>query len=326
MFVIIGAGMAGLVAGCVFDQQRKLDSILERSSNLPNNHTALLRFKSSIVGDTVGIPFRPVDVVKSVHTQASTPVASAIAYSVKTTGIAALRSVLSAEGKKEKRFISPDDFISEMGDRFLGTGKIAFDINVDAKKLSDCAWNGKKVVSTMPMHRLAKMLNYEGFQKSEFRSAKGWTMRVKLKRTNLCATIYFPDKEQKYYRASITDNTLIVEYANPMDDILFQAHMEKFIGRPKMQKDELLEVLDAFGLDFEYVEGKPAFGESRYAKILPIDEDERRRFIMWATDQHGIYSLGRFATWRPGLLTDDLIQDIRLIEKMSNKTDYEKRK
>jgi hypothetical protein len=65
----------------------------------------------------------------------------------------------------------------------------------------------------------------------------------------------------------------------------------------------------------------------KYAKILPIDEDERRRFIMWASDQHRIFSFGRYAVWRPGLLLDDLVQDFRVIMKLidgGNQYDFAK--
>ncbi|NDG64822.1 MAG: hypothetical protein EBY29_15370, partial [Planctomycetes bacterium] len=62
-----------------------------------------------------------------------------------------------------------------------------------------------------------------------------------------------------------------------------------------------------------------------YSKILPIDEGERRKFIVWATDQHGIYSLGRFATWRPGLLMDDVVNDVRVIRKIIKNGSYEYR-
>ena len=55
-----------------------------------------------------------------------------------------------------------------------------------------------------------------------------------------------------------------------------------------------------------------------YAKILPIDEQERRAFIMWASQEFGIYSLGRFATWRPGLLMDDVVNDVRVIQRLIN--------
>jgi hypothetical protein len=61
-------------------------------------------------------------------------------------------------------------------------------------------------------------------------------------------------------------------------------------------------------------------------KILPIDEDIRRRFIMWASDNFGIYSLGRFATWRPGLQLDDLVNDVRVIQRISSTNSYDYRK
>lgn len=55
--------------------------------------------------------------------------------------------------------------------------------------------------------------------------------------------------------------------------------------------------------------------DTKYAKITPIDDEERLSFIHWATDKHGVYSLGRFATWRPKVLLDDLVEDIRLIDR-----------
>lgn len=56
-----------------------------------------------------------------------------------------------------------------------------------------------------------------------------------------------------------------------------------------------------------------------YAKALPIDDDVRREFISWATDNFNVFSLGRFATWRPALLLDDLVNDIRLIDRWLDK-------
>jgi hypothetical protein len=56
--------------------------------------------------------------------------------------------------------------------------------------------------------------------------------------------------------------------------------------------------------------------QQTYAKALPIDEAERRRFIMWASEEKGVYSLGRFATWRPNLLLDDVVNDVRVIQRL----------
>ena len=56
-------------------------------------------------------------------------------------------------------------------------------------------------------------------------------------------------------------------------------------------------------------------------ELSRIDEELRKDFIYWATDKHNIFSLGRFATWRPGLLLDDLVKDIRLIDKWIDRGD-----
>jgi hypothetical protein len=36
--------------------------------------------------------------------------------------------------------------------------------------------------------------------------------------------------------------------------------------------------------------------------------------MFWASHNFNVYSLGRFATWRAGLLLDDLVNDIIQIE------------
>jgi hypothetical protein len=47
--------------------------------------------------------------------------------------------------------------------------------------------------------------------------------------------------------------------------------------------------------------------------------------MAWATDNYNIFSLGRFATWRPGLQMDDLVQDVRKIEGwFSNRYELQK--
>jgi hypothetical protein len=55
--------------------------------------------------------------------------------------------------------------------------------------------------------------------------------------------------------------------------------------------------------------------EQLYSKINPVDDNLRKNFIHWATVKHNVYSLGRFATWRPGLLLDSLVNDVRLIDR-----------
>ena len=70
-------------------------------------------------------------------------------------------------------------------------------------------------------------------------------------------------------------------------------------------------MLDIKGKDIEW-------SESQYQKIAPIPERDRQEILMHLTQEHNIYSLGRFATWRPGLLLDDIVQDVRRIQSMIN--------
>ena len=51
--IILGAGMAGCIAGIV----NKDAVIFEKFSKPALNHQALLRFRDESVGDVVGIPF-----------------------------------------------------------------------------------------------------------------------------------------------------------------------------------------------------------------------------------------------------------------------------
>ena len=71
-FVVVGAGMAGLLAGAILREE--CARIFEAQPDLPNNHHALLRFRSSIVGDTLNIPFRSVKVLKAVASSCGNPV------------------------------------------------------------------------------------------------------------------------------------------------------------------------------------------------------------------------------------------------------------
>lgn len=314
-FTVIGAGMSGLLAAAVLREDCL--RVVEAQPELPNNHSALLRFRSSIVGDTLNIPFKPVQVIKAVATLGN-PVADAISYSLKTNGTARLRSIITAQGATEQRFIAPPDYISAVA------RKVTAPIHFSEK------WDGKAdsgpVISTLPMPTLMKMLNYHHEQ--EFKSIEGWTCTAQLRNTDLCATIYIPDRNELAYRASITGDQLIVEYAFPgLSEAEARARMGHLTDYPKNAYDHLHWVLSLFGMTSGAIVGKPEFKRQRYAKILPVDDDVRKRFMLWATEHHNIYSFGRFATWRPGLLQDDLINDLRVIQRLANGgTSYDARR
>jgi hypothetical protein len=297
--IVAGAGLAGLIAASMLRDE--VEGVYELQSQLPHNHSALLRFRSSVVGDAVGIPFRKVKVMKSVDPWRN-PVADALMYSMKCTGKAQLRSVVSAAGEIEERFIAPDDFIPRLAKQ-VGP-KIAFNAGVEN------ALGRHKVISTVPMPAIMDLLGWE--DKPAFDFTGGWTITCDLpKSIDVCATVYMPHPAVEPYRASITDHRLIIEVSdwqlNPQQQ---EPSKELAIGAACM----------ALGLDhlMDYVKEHHEMKRMKYAKILPIPDAVRKRFIIWASEKHNVYSLGRFATWRPGLLLDDVVNDVRQIQKMAS--------
>jgi hypothetical protein len=297
--IIVGAGMAGLIASAMIRDPKVI--LFEHQKGLPNNHSALLRFKSSVVGDAVGIPFRKVRVLKASEPFRN-PVADAMAYSFKVSGSHSLRSSISASGEVEERYIAPPDFISRLGE--INTHSVFYDRSLDYA-VSIRAKN-QVIISTVPMPSLMTALGWK--TSLAFKSVVGFTITADLPKDlfDVCATVYIPNPRIKPYRASITDSKLIVEYVGePSDD--------------EARNDNFTYALSALGIGewlWDKIVESAVVSTSKYAKILPIDENERKKFIIWASSEHSIYSLGRYATWRPTLLLDDLVNDVRVIERL----------
>lgn len=311
--------MAGLLAAAILRDE--CDSVIEAQSGIPNNHNSLLRFRSPVVGDAVNIPFDRVTVVKAIYNPTN-PVADAISYSVKTNGTARLRSIVNAAGESDTRYIAPPDFISRLADKVgLTSGKFAFDV---AWELPSARPDGSArrpfIISTIPMPVLRGMVPAKKAPifGEEFRSITGWSIRAKLRDTDLCASLYFPNSSDLAYRASITRDQLIVEFAfpgkSPEEASRAMSHLADY---PKNLYTYISDILGRFGIPVSFVIGKPEVKNQPYAKILPIPEEARKRFILQMSEEHGIYSLGRFATWRPGLLLDDLVNDLRVIQRLA---------
>lgn len=306
---IAGAGLAGLIAANML--RNSVTAIGEVQSGIPNNHSALLRFKSSVVGDAVNIPFRKVRVMKATQPWRN-PVADALAYSVKCTGTVNLRSSITANGEVEERFIAPMDFIQQLA-RGIESSKFAFNANIVQP-----VFNEEPLISTIPMPSLMRILGWQ--PKSEFRSVDGYTVVADLPSelgVDVCATVYLPDPSVPAYRVSITDSRLIIEVAGegckivPLSEAATSSALITVIMEPLRSLGVLGHVPSQLVMDTATV--RPM----KYAKILPIDEAERKAFIMHASEHFNIYSLGRFATWRPKLLLDDLVNDIRVIQRIA---------
>ena len=292
---IFGAGMAGLLAANML--RRYSPTVIEGQESLPDNHGALLRFRSDAVARETGQVFRAVRVQKSLKYRGkfiSEPTIQATnSYSLKVTGEVMPRSILDL--RPAERFIAPDDFIATMA----RSASIIYNSLLKEPEPG---------ISTIPMPIMMDIVGWK--DRPEFSHRPIWSFVLKFQSPNFSAyqTIYYPDLDLPYYRASLTGNKLTIEY----------------LTAPKLEKvvmDDAPQIMEDFGVPFSLCvfnhEG-PKY--HHFGKLLPIDERIRRAFILALTREFGIYSVGRFATWKQ-ILLDDVVKDIKLVAQMYEEQD-----
>lgn len=290
--IIIGAGLSGLIAGRILQTRLIKTTIFEAQSSLPNNHSAVLRFRSSIVGDRTVIPFRKVTMVKCAHPNIN-PVADALTYSYKCSGVYRSDRSIPTGSKTEERFIAPADFITQLA--------ADLDIQYAARfhpRRQDLKF---PIISTMPMPALMEVLRYPG-KRPAFHSMQAINIRFEIEGCDAYASVYDPAPESFISRVSITGNEVICECPLALIDT-WDDSINEFVLRRAL---ELLGIRDKLLINPLSV----SVSKSAYSKILPVDDKARKDFMAWATETYNVYSLGRFATWRPNLLLDDLVHDI----------------
>tara|TARA_R110002126_G_scaffold105052_4_gene239125 strand:- start:965 stop:1918 length:954 start_codon:yes stop_codon:yes gene_type:complete len=314
---IVGAGMAGLLAaGMIRDRNVQ---VIEAATALPNNHSAVLRFRSSIVGDALDIQFKQVNMMKAVH-EWRNPVADSLAYSMKCNGSATLRSIMSAGSEIHKRYIAPSDLIQQMHNRINGSIEFGKPLTID-----DVISAKEPIISTVPMPLMMGILGWK--EKPEFRFVNGFNINCTLENVDAYVSVYVPDPLELFNRVSLTGNVMTIEVSLPhfssADEV--SNYMNRIRDNDRERRELLKSALYVLGIDKTIISNE-RWSVQRYAKILPITEVERKTFVLWATDKFNIYSLGRFATWRPGLLMDDVVNDVRVIRRIINNGSYDHRK
>lgn len=307
--LIVGAGLAGLLAAHAWPTAR----VVEAGPAPRAGHRALLRFRSDAVARLTGVDFRRVTVRKSVWFDGRhVPIDLALAnrYSRKVLGaVLPERSVWNLA--PAERFVAPEDFyerlIEAVGPRISWGDRVSLG---DAREQSRC------VVSTAPLDwSIGALTIREEPAPPEFRRAGIRVLRIPLFDVDAHQTVYFPSALTPVYRASLTGGTLIVEM---VEAELALAASAMPLGAA------LADVAAAFGLEV----GSVFLGENevverqRYGKIAPIDEVARKRLLFRLTHELGVYSLGRFATWR-NVLLDDVVQDIDVIKRLMRSGHYE---
>ena len=212
-----------------------------------------------------------------------------------------------------QRWIAPDDFLEILA-QGVG-GQIFLDSYVNMDGIRTMVAQGFPIISTIPMGALMSMMPGWAEQVPVFPSTPIWSLRARIMGdpgVDVHQTIYYPGDEP-YYRASITGSLLTVEYLQEPAAV-GQTGELGFI----LQNDFGIEV-KLENITFKAIYFQPL------GKILPIDEEIRKEFILEMTDRYKIYSLGRFATWRQ-ILLDDVVNDIRMIDKwITGRDSYRRR-
>lgn len=289
--IILGAGLSGLIAAAVNPQAQ----VYEAASRDAQSHRAVLRFRSAAVGDAVGIPFRKIRVNKGIWSLGKfhdPSIRLSNWYSYKVTGGYFDRSIWKLDAVD--RYIAPEDFILRLIEQ-VGN-RVAWDTPVT--ELPD----RRPIISTIPMNRMLDLVKAKG-DRPEFRFSPIRVQRFRVKSADVFQTIYYPSPDTAAYRATIMGDLLIVE---SVED-----------GRyPEVN---LEDVLWSFGI--HDVEPIDLTHRQSYGKIAPIDEQFRRFVVEGLSQRHGVYSLGRFATWR-NILLDDVLLDLNVIKKLMNADSY----
>ena len=300
--IILGAGMAGCLAGVVNPSA----TILESSDGLQINHKAVLRFRTDAVSKATGIPFKKVRVHKSIYSEGKhVPLNPRLAnyYSQKVLGIVSARSINNIDPCD--RYVAPPDFhqqlISMCGSRIEYNSKVT-EITDSAIQTtsSHIPRDGSPIISTIPMPVLGRILHSDITSKVNFNFKPILTSRYKVQDCDVHQTIYYPDLDTTVYRATLTGSDLIIE------------SIRETFG--------ISEVLDSFGIHKE-VDPVCENHIQKYGKIQEIDSTIRRAFIHLATLKYRIYSLGRFATWR-NILLDDVLDDLSFISRIQHEDIY----
>ena len=294
--VIIGAGLAGLIAAHAWPPCR----VLEVAQRPTHGHQALLRFRTDAVARLTGTDFRKVRVHKAIWSEGRytpTTIRAANMYSAKVLGrLAGDRSIWNLD--PVDRYIAPDDFhaqlLAAVGDR------IEWGAEADFRPI------GVPYISTAPLPAVLSALCQK--PPENFQRAPISVVKFDIEGADVFQTVYFPDAETPMYRASITGSTLIVEGMNT------PVALHDWLPRAKV----LLQ--RAFGIRIEDMRYLSAV-EQRYGKIVPLADAARKRLLFALTQQHDIYSLGRFATWR-NILLDDVVDDIAVIKRLLRSDAY----
>ena len=289
--LILGAGLNGCIAACKYPEAKIIEYL-----DTPTVHRAVLRFRSDAVSKITGIPFKEVEVQKGIiyrDQYVGPDIKMSNLYSRKVTGMALPRSIDNL--KPSKRWIAPDDFHASLLARFHKR------IEVSSKYVP--VKIDEPIISTIPLPALCGILGIENPITREEHCKPIYVRTIKIPSADVYQTVYYPEPDLNAYRASMSGNMLIIE------------------GIREVSSRECMKImsdLGLYGLEHTFMESIV----QRFGKFVPMDSIKRKRMMLELTTNHGIYSLGRHATWRK-LMLDDLPKDLEVIERLIKIDEYD---
>tara|TARA_R100000306_G_scaffold37149_1_gene37404 strand:- start:1452 stop:2447 length:996 start_codon:yes stop_codon:yes gene_type:complete len=295
--IVYGAGLAGLLTGNMLRSFKP--TVHEAQKELPNNHSALLRFRTEKVGTACAIPFKKVRVQKAIKygdkITSKPNIFLSNMYSQKVIGSILSRSINDLE--PVERYIAPHDLIAQMASNcsIKYSTKLTIGDVEETRNWNPC----QSIISTIPMPALMKIMKWKDVP--EWPHKEIWTQKARIDspKCNVYQTIYYPDPLIPFYRISVIGDVVISEFIRKPDTA---------IGPHIMSA-----LMDDFGIKPTLIVDMKESNQ-KYGKIEVINEELRKEFIFEMTSKHGIYSVGRFATWRQ-LLLDDVVEDIQHVER-----------
>lgn len=311
---ILGAGLAGCLAAIANPTAQVFETLKDPSKN----HQAVLRFRNREVSALTGIDFEEIEVTKSIyyknkHYSECNPMFGNL-YSQKAIGKISKRSIWDL--KPATRFIAPNDFHKQLLDRLSNQGRINFGSRVDHISQYEIKINGVKqqrdgkIISTLPIPVMQSKVDIECSRSIEFNKREISTVRGIELNSNVHQTIYFPELNFPAYRATLSNQELIIELVEGSQKI---ANLEGVF----------FIVCNAFGLDSNNIIFSQ-YHKQKFGKISTSDKSLCEKYISKLTDELNIYSLGRFATWR-NILLDDVVNDLFVIKKLMAANEYNKK-
>lgn len=305
---IVGAGLAGMIAAHAWPRAQILEASPESSVG---EHKALLRFRTDAVARLTGTEFRRVTVRKGLWVEGrsaepSIQLSNQYAQKVlKTTAIPGDRSIWNLA--PAERFVAPETFIGDL--RATLADRIHWEHPADFPGHA-VAWRdgvAGPLVSTAPLPVVLTGTAMRTGEPEQFQRSAINVDRWRLPGSDLFQTIYFPSPFTPVYRASFTGDLLIVETNGT-------------------KEYDLWDVIEAFGFNCAEKFVPLESVKQQYGKIRDVPSNVRKQLLFRLSHEHGIYSLGRFATWR-NILLDDLVQDIDVIKRlMRTETPYDLRR